>query len=314
MTVDFLRDLLNMREPDRNSLIPALMNTVGDLTFRDVVKLINTINDDIKDSEQTRNNSLERITRYTNSLKRNTKRNKYGEFFPSVIPNQLVFVNFAGISAELDFPHYAIVWDTDSYQETVQVIPTTSYKEGVTEESSTFFNIGKISFMNVETVVKLDHIMSISRKRIIKSQLKNPATGTDEPVVISQAQIQRIQEGFHCMGNRLPSLYHFILNNNRASLPELQDPVQYEQLHRPFIRVQPSEVDVFSYTLLSDPLTVYNINWKRHALTGEKRRKLLDSWSKAKAILDETNPTNIIKTKDQSILDSYNSIQSEYAV
>ncbi|MFD0737382.1 hypothetical protein, partial [Planotetraspora mira] len=143
-----------------------------------------------------------------------SKRNymKDGVYTPILERGHVVQCEFTGIGEELDYLHYAIVWNTKKTCETINVIPLTSQFK---EESVGTFYLNKIEnfmtkdkdkFVNKESFVYVNKLMEVSRKRI-KPVYKQEVNGTiikndknqKELLKISEEQKERILESIELL-------------------------------------------------------------------------------------------------------------------
>lgn len=176
-------------------------------------------------------------------------------------------MRFSGLGSETDQEHFAIVWRSPRKSDAIVIIPTTSFKEESTQEHGIEFNIGKIDFMGKETVVLLEQMTTISRKRIDRRQLhktrqlisKNPVKHKFATISIDQKN--RILDGLRVYHFGETTIYQFLKDTEIDKLPRLSDyAVQLGHLHRPFIKdVQNSDTDKLVYALHEDPNKFYTI-------------------------------------------------------
>jgi len=309
--IDLLKVLVNMPDADRRRILPALKSSLNEAEFQEVVKLMQQISNDPQEPLQTRTNSLQRLSRYVKALKAHSRKDPTtGEYTPKLSKLQFISINFSGVGSEFDLNHFGIIWDCHPKRDEVLVIPTTSLKES-TQETTTTFNIGRVGFFGPQTVVKLNQIIPVSRKRISKYLHFNPATNTAELVSITPDQMKRIEDGFRIMGTGEQSLFDFILGE-RSFLPELLSPDQYGHLFRPFVKIFPSVPGTFTYALPSDPTKHYLIKWHTHKLSRGDRKAKLEAWVKAVGVKDPSNKGAFLKTREQVIHDAYADIVSAY--
>jgi hypothetical protein len=190
-------------------------------------------------------------------------------FVPPLEKGQLIKAKFTAVGSELDKEHYAIVWDVIPNRDSVQVIPTESMKNK-TKETKHRFSIGKIRPLVLETVVCLEQMTCISRKRIVQTEF----TKQNIPVYISPDQEQRIKEGFRVMLLKEESLLEHLLKNNVKFVPKFSNPTQQlSHLLRPLASKDYNK-KVLTYTLYNDP-TEYKITWVKTSLTKDQRNEMI---------------------------------------
>lgn len=103
------------------------------------------------------------------------------QFEPILKKGYIVKCQFTGIGNELNFPHYAIVWNVDPSDETVNIIPLTSQKKGGSLKT---LALGKITdfitkdsdnnFVNKDSYLYINKMMESSRKRLKLVYAKYP--------------------------------------------------------------------------------------------------------------------------------------------
>lgn len=128
------------------------------------------------------------------------------QFEPILKKGYIVKCQFTGIGNELNFPHYAIVWNVDHSDETVNIIPLTSQKKGGSLKT---LALGKISnfitkdddnnFVNKDSYLYINKMMESSRKRLklVYAQNQDGSAKRDPrgkliPLTITQDQISLI--------------------------------------------------------------------------------------------------------------------------
>lgn len=137
---------------------------------------------------------------------------KNGVYTPILERGHVIQCEFTGIGEELDYLHYAIVWNAKKNSETINVIPLTSQFK---EESIGTFYLNKIknfitkdnnNFVNKESFVYVNKLMEVSRKRIkpiykqeINGDIIKNDKGEKELLKISEEQEQRILEGIELL-------------------------------------------------------------------------------------------------------------------
>lgn len=290
----------------QKELLDWFTNISEDPLFQSLVKSLNEVEDDPKDKHHTRQNVFKRIRRFILSARRSPryKINNQGkkEYLPVTNDGELIYVRFSGVGSELDDDHYAVVWKAQRHLDQVLVIPTTSFKPKSTIESPIVFNIGKVDFLENETVVLLNQITVISRKRILRTKHVNKATQQELPAKLNQNQIERIKDGLRVLFLGEHTLFEEFLYMHQDRLPLLEDPhEQYSHLHRPFIRIR-DNIDELEYALYCDPNVTYRIKRIPTSLRRSDRKKLLYNWINA----TETDTKSRNKARD----DAYNTIKS----
>lgn len=305
---DFLKKLLHYTDDEQIDLIKKFEAIMNEHTVREINQEIMNISDD--PNGYSRAETLEKLLHYSKSVGNHYKKDENGIFVPQVRPRNVVLVDFSGMGSEMSGEHYAIVWEAIPKRDHLIVIPTTSYKDDLTKESGTYFNIGKVGFLEGETVVKLDQTTAISRKRILSYTHVEPGTGRKKWVSITEEQEKRIQEGIRVLWFKEKTLYHVILRSNRHLLPILEDEVsQFTHLHRPIIIKNPStdRNKELIYCLYNDERE-YKIQWKPTSLSPNQREKLIKDWVHALAeykVDEKTGDKILVKTREQSISDAY---------
>lgn len=160
---------------------------------------------------------------------------------------QVIFADLVGIGDVLDEPHFVIVWDCDTANGHVVVIPMTSNKFppiALTPFVPSFqtrdkFNIGiiegvKSSKPNVESIVKISQIQSISWKSVHILKKKDPSTGADVEITLSPDQLRHVEDLFYWQYSKQPLLRDLLVNN--LKMIPTNPPVEYETLlYRPVI-------------------------------------------------------------------------------
>ncbi|MDI0267202.1 type II toxin-antitoxin system PemK/MazF family toxin [Clostridioides difficile] len=115
---------------------------------------------------------LDSIIRTTNIHSVKPYKNKAG-YEPILKKGYIVQCNFTGLGNELDFLHFAVVWNSSSREETINILPLTSKKK---ENSLRTFFLGKIegfitkddnnNYINKNSYVYISKMMEVSRKRV----------------------------------------------------------------------------------------------------------------------------------------------------
>ncbi|WP_189338254.1 type II toxin-antitoxin system PemK/MazF family toxin [Paenibacillus sp. IHB B 3084] len=307
----FLLDLLNKAEYEKKHLLSLYKHIMDDQKVRQITAQLMHIKDDAGVPNLTREDTLSRVKRFIDSANKDTVKDPTsGVLKPITTQFMVVCVNFTGIGSEQDEFHYGIVWDEQRKRDNVSIIPTTSFKAEKTLDTDLSFNIGHVSFLQGETVVLMNQITSVSRKRIRNVRHKNPITDKFEIVKLSPEQQNRIKDGFRIYGLKERSLYNeFIYNSFVDTLPILEYPeVQYFHLNRP-IRLVENYKNKLTYKLYDDE-KVYVIERKPYKLpSGTNRIGLLKSWVEAVAIMDPLSK-KIITMRDKVRQSAYEEIQN----
>ncbi|WP_322904645.1 type II toxin-antitoxin system PemK/MazF family toxin [Paenibacillus campi] len=295
---------------EQKHLLELFNHFIHDNKAKQIASQIMNIKGDTFFLPHTRENKLSRIDRFVKSASRNTQKNKDGSLFPTTRPFSIICVNFAGIGSEHDEYHYAIVWTEQRSRDNITVIPTTSFKADRTLETEGSFNIGKVAFLQDETVVLLEQLTTISRKRIQKIKHLNPLTNNLEIVTLSKTQQERIKDGFRIIGLKEKSLYkEFIEKSFQDTLPVFSNhSLQYTHLNRP-IKVIKNTKETLSYSLYESE-EVFTMNRKPYILSKSLTRSiLLEKWKKAVAKKNEKT-NHIIATRKQAQENAYQEIQN----
>ncbi|MEX1031603.1 MAG: hypothetical protein WDZ91_16380 [Paenibacillaceae bacterium] len=278
-----LQTLLVLPTAQKDQTILAFNKILTEPTFHNIVKTIYLIEDDPHDLRQTRQNTLERIRRYTKSAAIKNRKNAAG-FVPPVNDDEMIYVNFSGLGAERDLEHYAVAWWTNRKDDQIVVIPTSSYKDWKTNENHLNFNIGHVGFLAKQTVVNMDQITSISRKRITKTKHINPADGRPYYVSLSPDQKDRIRDGFRILSFGNKSLHDEQIANRAYPdrLPQFEDPtIQYAHLHRPY-RIVSDTPETLEYSLYNDKTVTFKLHRKLFDPLLYNKKQLIDNWVNAK--------------------------------
>ncbi|MFB5678778.1 hypothetical protein [Paenibacillus terreus] len=309
MLEDFLRDLLDLPPSERDELLALNQHLMKDRQIKIITKKLTQITDDTGMAQFTREDTLNRISRYVESAKNHIRKDDNGLHLPKASQFMIVRVNFAGLGTELDDVHYAIVWEEHRKRDNISVIPTTSFKPESTLETGLTFNIGHVDFLGGETVVLMDQIISISRKRLQAVRHYNHGTGRREIAKLSKDQQLRIKDGFRIYGLHEATLFNeFIRDSFKDTLPEFQDPdVQFDHLHRPVITIQNTK-DELIYQLYNDTRQ-FTISRKLFAKPGVNRYQLLIDWINAKAEVDRAT-LEIVKSREEVRKEGYAKIQA----
>ncbi|MFC3803005.1 hypothetical protein [Cohnella sp. GCM10012308] len=307
-----MKELLNMPEREKNTALPLCMDILQDEHVRDINKTLSQITNDTGVPAFTRESTLARIRKFVFSAKQHLRVNTgSGEYLPPLSEMQLVTVNFAGLGSELNDLHFGIIWDVDRKRDHVSIIPTTSFKPGSTMETGVTFNLGNVGPLTGETVVLMNQITTVSRKRVQTNRFRNPATSATEVVKLSSNQKQRVYEGFRIYGLKEETLYtKHIRNAFPDTVPVFEDPeVQFTHLHRPFIEVSHSK-DELIYKLYSDPNTEYKMTRQECVVQATERGQLVRAWVAAKAQINQSTQA-IIKSRLDVQKDAYAALISK---
>ncbi|TVY06575.1 type II toxin-antitoxin system PemK/MazF family toxin [Paenibacillus cremeus] len=161
---------------------------------------------------------------------------------------QVIHAKFIGLGEVLDAPHYAVIWDVNVKAGHVVVIPLSSKKRHGTDKR----NIGVVEGISqrglvpTESLAKVDQMTTISRKAIHILTLEGSdldATEKKVPVLLSDVQIQLVDDLFRTRYLNEPTLYDVIMRHIRLLVP-VRIPESYlSYLSRPV-----------SYILIGDKL------------------------------------------------------------
>jgi hypothetical protein len=309
MLEEVLSSLLNKPEHEKNHILSLYKQLLEDEKVRQLTSLLANITDDSGEPTFTRADTLSRIERYINSANRDTVKSQQGEIKPITTSFTIVCVDFAGLGSELDNFHYGIVWEEQRKRDNVSIIPTTSFKSHKTIETDLTFNIGRVGFLQGETVVLMSQITSVSRKRIRKVRHLNPTTNSRENVKLLPMQQNRIKDGFRIYGLKERSLYNeFIRESFLDTLPILGDPeLQFNHLNRP-VRIVNNSKGELTYQLYGDE-KIHSIKRAPYILPAAiSRNKLLKNWVEAVAKIDASSKFE--KSREDIRQQAYSEIQS----
>lgn len=116
---------------------------------------------------------LEALVRTTELQKKVVPYDKRSSSFaPYLEKGNIVLCDFIGFGKELDLPHYAVVWNSNGWNENINIIPLTSKFK---PESKSIFWLGKIKnfmskdgsrFVNKDSYIYLNRLMEVSRLRV----------------------------------------------------------------------------------------------------------------------------------------------------
>lgn len=317
---DLVRKLEGLPSAVCSQTSKDITDVIDNQTVRQVIQNITEVQQDRND---TKEDGYECIKLYSNSAKTPTKTNVF------VKKRMLIHVDFSGLGSEHRFNHPAIVWYTDEAKgDRMVVIPCTSYKPDTTMESTTDINIGKAKFFggtnNVEgelleeTVVLLNQIQVVSRKRITGYWSRNPITGQSKTARIDFEQVRRIEEGLKIMMHEEKTLYDLYIQPyeiqkqvsmfpTATMVPEF---VNHENQYKHIYRI-PYEVEdngcFISYKVEGDPNTYYMFRRPTTRINSEEHRKaLLKNWIRPRAI---RNPDKTLHTDTPTVRENaYNAL------
>lgn len=257
-----------------------------DSILADVIKNIGEIN-------ERRNDTLNRILMYTSSAKvtddkseieveiRGRKTRKV-IFNPILTNGQVIKVNFSGLGSELYKEHFAIVWDVKENREQVTVIPTYSFKNNTILKAN-LFNIGKVTtlcdYTGSETLVSVDQVTTISRKRIIQTKFNN------RMAYLTSEQKNRIIDGFRAYWVGEETLFKHIAKTYKDHLPKFDDiKLSFDHMFRPLLKYKWVKINenqkLLKYSLYNDrdagknPIE-YEIRFIKMKIEDTKKRKEL---------------------------------------
>ncbi|BBH23665.1 hypothetical protein Back11_50100 [Paenibacillus baekrokdamisoli] len=298
-----VRKLEELTLQERRSTSQHLSQIVKDETVRSIIQNISSIRDD---GIYTKEDIYERVALFTDSSKRPTASRVH------LKKRMMVHVDFAGLGTEHKGNHPAIVWHVENSNDRVLVIPCTSFKMDSTVESAYDINIGPAKFLgpnntvhgvlSTSTVVLLDQIQPVSRKRIANYHTRNPANGSFGNARIDEIQARRIEEGLQVLMHGKKTLYEEFIYEDETMIPEFQDhELQYKHLFR-VVRVLSDQRSHIDY-MVEDDANTY-ILYKRPAkatLSSETRKDLLKKWIKPKAI---RNPDKTIRMVSPAVRDT----------
>lgn len=317
-----LEKLKDLPETKQKKALSVFEKIYSEKTFEDIVENISEIRDEVKVPTRTRQNTLERINRFVLSAKtpHQFHHNRTNNYLPIVNEGELIEVRFSGLGSETDQEHFAIVWKAKRTSDPIVIIPTTSFKEDSTQETEIAFNIGKISFMGKETVVLLDQMTTISRKRIDQRKRyktrRRLSSGKYEFATISKEQKNRILDGIRAYHLNETTVYQYFRDNEKDKLPLLdQYAIQIGHLHRPFIRDnERSNEYKLVYSLYEDPTKLYTIYRVPCTEMPYQRTQLLNNWVKAKAEISKdpvTEKVTITKNRQLVQQEEYNKMKQK---
>ncbi|RAS87267.1 type II toxin-antitoxin system PemK/MazF family toxin [Priestia endophytica] len=312
-----LEKIKDLPEKEQEELLSHFEKIAEEKNFKKIVKNIYSIQDEVKAPNQTRESTLKRIERFTESAKTEHRfhhKNK-GQYLPTLGSGELIEIRFSGLGSEIDEPHFAIVWKEHRKKDPIVAIPTTSFKPEFTLESPSTFNIGKIGFMGKETVVLLEQITTISRKRIDMDSIKktrrfDKVKKKNVYAKITKEQEDRIRDGFKTYLLGEDTLYEFLVESDTHTMPLLSSyNEQLKHFHRPFIKVEEKcTEDMLVYTLYENPKKEYVIYKFPHTVQKHYRKTLLRNWVNATAEYDATTD-KIVKQRNEVRQEAYDEIK-----
>lgn len=295
-----VRKLEELSLEERRATSQQLSQIIKDETVRNIIQNISSISDD---GSYTKQDIYERVVLFTKSAKTPTVSRVH------LKKRMMVHVDFAGLGTEHKGTHPAIVWHVENSSDRVLVIPCTSFKADSTVESAYEINIGPAKFLGANntvngvlttsTVVLLDQIQPVSRKRIVDYQTRNPANGKKGNARIDEAQAKRIEEGLQILLHGKKTLYERYIFDDSTMIPEFQDhELQYKHLFR-VVNVLNDQDSFIEYKVEDDP-NVYILYRRpvKPTLSNDDRKALLKNWIKPRAI---RNPDKTINTASPAV-------------
>jgi mRNA-degrading endonuclease toxin of MazEF toxin-antitoxin module len=290
-----VRRLEDLTIEQRRATTQQLSGIIREHVVRDIILNISSIRDD---GSITKQDSYERVALYTKSAKIPTTARVH------LKKRMMVHVDFAGLGTEHKGNHPAIVWHVEDSSDRVLVIPCTSFKRDSSVESPIDINIGPAKFtgpnnsingvLAVSTIVLLDQIQPVSRKRITNHLTRNPANNAYAIARIDEQQVKRIEEGLQILLYGKTTLYDEFIKDDPIIVPEfINHQTQYSHLFRR-VQVISNTGTRIEYMVQGDE-TMYFLHRRpaKPSLTEELRRQLLKQWIKPKAV----------RAKDKTIVD-----------
>ncbi|MCG7377360.1 type II toxin-antitoxin system PemK/MazF family toxin [Paenibacillus sp. ACRSA] len=285
--------------------------------YREIVDLILLMQSDtcsLRPVNMSRLQKIESVKRFVNSISKDDQvddPNTPTMFTPPIQKGQMIYVDFAGVGAELNNKHFAIVWDdvTDK-QDKIVVIPVKSEKPKYRDYPNSF-SIGNVDFFPKETWVDVRELTSISRKRICATQFESMQNANDfREVYLCSEQENRIEDAFRVYWGKQKSLLDRILENNKQRIPAFGDPdVQIHHFFRPvkYFKTDPSRTKS-EYTFFNDN-TIYEIIWRdaTTSINQGERRKLIKEIAYASANIQNDR---VLSNRIQSKMRLYSAIQA----
>lgn len=285
--------------------------------------LLKEIMQNISEITERRTDTISRIKMYTSSAKvaddieeieieaKGGEMKKKKIYRPIVTKGQVIKVNFSGLGSELYKDHYAIVWDVKENREQLSVIPTYSYKFNTIEKSN-LFSIGKVKNLfehtGSDTLVSIDQVTTISRKRIIETEFNLIKA------YLTPEQRKRIVDGFRAYWVGEETLYKHIIETYKNHLPQFDDlNLSLSHMFRPLYKREWKKVSddlkVLSYSLYDDKdsgenFIKYEIRFVKMSRGDNKKRKSL-----IENLINHKGSTATAREEAKS--DAYKKIQEE---
>jgi hypothetical protein len=314
--VNGLEDVIEDVMQDKQ--LQAIIRSMSiEIDYREIVNVILITQADtctLRHRNMSRSDKLSSIHRFVRSIAKVDQVDNITSptmFTPPIQKGQMIYVDFAGVGAELDNQHFAIVWDDVSInQDRIIIIPVKSEKVKYKEYPHSF-SIGKVDFLSRETWVDVRDITSISRKRIVVYQFESSVGANDHrEVYLSKQQENRIEDALRVYWGKQKTLLDRILENNKERIPTFSDPpVQLTHMFRPIRRFNTSQDRTKTeYELFNDSI-IYNINWKHPTglISKGQRNQFIRKMAYASAIF---NGNNVIADRNQSRQHEYAHLQT----
>jgi hypothetical protein len=281
----------------REPLTQRLTQLLAEPYFEEIVESLSKVQDEVHPNNPTqvrrsKIDVLQRILLYTNSAKNLDRFRQDGKtLLITLQKGYLIHVNFSGLGTEAKGDHPAIIWETKPQRDHVVVIPCTSYKPNSTIETEQQFNIGQVKFIGAnqvvngvlqpQTVVQLDQMQPVSRKRIRTHKTFNPTSRQLEIAKIDEQQQIRIEEGLRIYQLGENSLYKAEIIDYINMIPYFPNhDIQFNHLHRKYV-IQSSAPEKVVYKVEGDA-NKYEIIRKPSNITERERLNYLYDWIHAK--------------------------------
>lgn len=307
----------NLQESERKKHSKELAVTIPEKVFRDIVANLAIVQGEF--GEEDARSTLEGVHLYSKSAKElhqylpNSKRFKI-----SLSKGQMIHVDFSGLGSEHLGEHPAIVWDTQHTRDHVLVIPCTSYKLDTTVESEIAFDIGPARFFDtngaitshlaIRTVVLLDQIQPVSRKRIVRHKTIDPLTRKGGIAKFGQDQLSRIEAGLKVLFFAEKTFFEKELLDIKGVLPEfLTNPDQYLHMHRSDYKIISDDDINMKYEIDGNE---FEMKRRQTSMLNKDRKRLLKGWNNPRAIKNKDG--DIIKNTPSVRQDKYTLIQNAY--
>ncbi|MGZ4163796.1 MAG: type II toxin-antitoxin system PemK/MazF family toxin [Tumebacillaceae bacterium] len=317
---ELVKVVSNLHPDARTSLLKNLTKTIPIEPFRKAVTHMAEVKKPQVLPEMV-HDTFERIFLYAKSAKNQYEYEQGTRRFKVQVKKRcMIHVDFSGLGSEHKGNHPAIVWDVEASRDHLVVIPCTSYKSDTTVENESTIDIGPARFFDsahnvtsqlaVRTVVLLDQIQPISRKRITFYRTRDPSTNQLGIARIGQDQVERIEEGLRIFLLGEKTFFEKELLNVPDVLPECittQD--QYLHMHRCNYTVLSDDGYILSYQVAGDE-RIYVLLRRLTALSNSKRKELLRKWNRPKARKDAQG--NVLETTPQVRQRLYELLQSHY--